>query len=394
MARGKLAVACFIMVACVLLYAGAAHAGPPPALGARLLQPGSSGEDVRELQRRLVAAGFTPGKVDGLFGPRTRKAVIAFQKASRLAPDGVVGPATVAALAQAKAPGASSPGGQTAGSQVAGRGVHVVRRGETLQAIAAAYGISLRSLVEANALVNPNLILAGQRLLIPDAGGSPASSGMLANKNRAAPVSPAPGVAAPAKEGGGKVAITFNDGPDPLWTPEILAILRRHGVRASFFFVGERTEMYPEIAARAAAEGHELGNHTYSHADLTALETDEVTREVARAAAAIERAARVRPVFLRPPYGACDRRVDEIVQASGHRVVLWTNVTVRDWLAESPETLASQLAAVAFDGAVLMLHDTRELTVRALPLLLAQLEQAGLQPVAAGDLERYSSASR
>jgi peptidoglycan-N-acetylglucosamine deacetylase len=126
-----------------------------------------------------------------------------------------------------------------------------------------------------------------------------------------------------------EVWITFDDGPHPLNTPRILSALQRHDVRATFFFIGKQAEQYPEIVARAVAEGHHIGNHSYSHPFLTRLDRAAIRQEIIRADTVLAPYYQGSKLF-RPPHGDYDATVHAIATEVGYQMVLW-NLSTRDW---------------------------------------------------------------
>lgn len=150
------------------------------------------------------------------------------------------------------------------------------------------------------------------------------------------------------------MALTFDDGPDPASTPAVLDMLARHGMKATFFLVGERAARHPELVARIAAEGHEIGNHSWDHPALPMLSSDAVREQIRRARAAL---APHGAALMRPPYGAQTLRTLWLVRRLGYRVVTWS-INGGDWRADDAETLARRLLAGAAPGAIALLHDT------------------------------------
>lgn len=149
------------------------------------------------------------------------------------------------------------------------------------------------------------------------------------------------------------IALTFDDGPDPATTPVLLDLLARHGARATFFVLGERAARHPELIARIAAEGHEIGNHSWDHPSLPRLGAAAQADQLARTAAVL--APHGSPL-MRPPYGDQTFRTHRIARRGGYRVVLWS-VNGGDWRGEDAGVLADRLLRRAVPGAIVLLHD-------------------------------------
>jgi peptidoglycan/xylan/chitin deacetylase (PgdA/CDA1 family) len=150
------------------------------------------------------------------------------------------------------------------------------------------------------------------------------------------------------------VALTFDDGPDPETTPVLLDLLARHGARATFFLVGARAARHPELVARIAAEGHEIGNHSWDHPSLPTLDAAGQADQISRTAAVL---APHGGRLMRPPYGDQTFRTHRIARRLGCRVVLWS-VNGGDWRGEDADTLAERLIARVGPGAIVLLHDS------------------------------------
>jgi len=121
-----------------------------------------------------------------------------------------------------------------------------------------------------------------------------------------------------------EVALTFDDGPHPAWTPQLLALLKSLNVHATFFVVGKMVDRYPELARQEVEEGHELANHTFSHPHLTLLKEPDVEKELREGAEAIQRAVGYTPVFFRPPGGQYNATTLRAAAALHLTPVLWT----------------------------------------------------------------------
>ncbi len=184
------------------------------------------------------------------------------------------------------------------------------------------------------------------------------------------------------------VALTFDDGPHPRWTPRILEILARRGVRATFFVVGRKVEDHPEVLRAIVDAGHGVGLHSYAHDRLFALRTERRVRDdLERGMAALERILGCRPALFRPPIGHTNPRIARVVDALGLVVVGWT-LGGRDGLARArPDDVASRVRRDLRDGAIVLLHDAPEhgdrepAAVRALPVILDAMAAGGLEAV-------------
>jgi peptidoglycan/xylan/chitin deacetylase (PgdA/CDA1 family) len=205
---------------------------------------------------------------------------------------------------------------------------------------------------------------------------------------------PTPGLATFGKTAtsGGRIALTFDDGPDPLVTPQVLDTLQEYDVKATFFVVGRYVEQHPEVLQRMVAEGHILGNHTYSHADMSTLGAPQLRRELQKTQRAVNRALGYKyPMsVMRPPYGhpyldgASNLPVfQEVVRERGLFPVLWTP-SPQDYLFEGrPEKIVRHVQRQRapghrYDG-VLLLHDTKQQTADALPGVIEHYISEGLE---------------
>ena len=166
--------------------------------------------------------------------------------------------------------------------------------------------------------------------------------------------------------------------------PEMLAILRNYGVRATFFLTGRWARRSPELARRIAEEGHEIGNHGLDHLHPSRLSDAELRRLVEENAALLEQLTGQRPVLFAPPYGEVDERIVRLAAASGHHTVMWTVDTI-DWQRPPPSVIVNRVAERVGRGAIILMHPT-EPTVQALPELLALLYSRQLNPVTVGQL--------
>jgi len=184
-----------------------------------------------------------------------------------------------------------------------------------------------------------------------------------------------------APRDGAAVYLTFDDGPTPLYTNQVLDLLARYGAKATFFVLGSSVDAHPEIAQRIVAEGHTLGNHTYYHEALP-RETDEVvTQTLSATTNAIARATGRTSSCMRPPYGSLDDRTLRLVEAQGMSVAMW-EVDSDDWKLNDPYTIAAGVLRNTRLGHRVLFHDgpaNRGPTVAALESVLAVLSERGVR---------------
>lgn len=173
------------------------------------------------------------------------------------------------------------------------------------------------------------------------------------------------------------IAMTFDDGPHPANTPQLLDILKQRNIKATFYVVGANARRYPQILRRIVAEGHEIGNHTDSHAYLTKLSQDGVRRELAVTHQAIVSATGIAPRTMRPPYGAISSELKASVKREfGYPSILWS-VDPEDWKRPGSSVVASRLVSGARPGGILLAHDIHSPTIDAMPSALDQLLAKG-----------------
>lgn len=154
-----------------------------------------------------------------------------------------------------------------------------------------------------------------------------------------------------------EVSLTFDDGPDPRSTPPLLDLLRDTKVQAAFFCVGKRVAAEPQLAARIAAEGHLLGNHSYSHSNLTNFFTVARLRdELARTQAVIQESAGATPRWFRPPMGLSNPRIFKAAHLLGLQVVGWMARGL-DTRTKNPQTVVNRIVRRLKPGAIILLHD-------------------------------------
>ncbi|MCQ2435506.1 MAG: polysaccharide deacetylase family protein [Clostridia bacterium] len=171
-------------------------------------------------------------------------------------------------------------------------------------------------------------------------------------ENAANELAPVRGVCTDSKY----VALTFDDGPHPRLTEEIVRLLNEYDIKATFFVIGQNAELYPETLRMVAAFGHEIGNHTYSHSRLIGKSYEEIRKEIDNANDAILTACGVYPSLFRPPEGYCGANVLRAAKNEGCRVILW-NVDTRDWAHTSEKDICANVRQNVCCGSVILFHD-------------------------------------
>jgi len=174
-------------------------------------------------------------------------------------------------------------------------------------------------------------------------------------------------------EGKKLVALTFDDGPHGTLTPRLLDFLKEQGVHATFFVVGSSAALYPDIVRRAAAEGHQVGSHSYTHKDLTKVSAQTRGEEIERSAALLEELIGYRPTVMRPPYGAQNAAVQN---ASDVPLILWS-IDPRDWETRNADKTYTRVMANARDGDIVLMHDIHAQTIDAAMRVVPALKAEG-----------------
>lgn len=173
-----------------------------------------------------------------------------------------------------------------------------------------------------------------------------------------------------------EIALTFDDGPYPFYTPLLLHILERSNVRATFFLVGRSAQEFPELAQRIVSSGNELGDHTFNHFTLTTLPDDQIAYQIAAGGSFLQQFAG-RPVTLfRPPHGRYNERVVAIARALGYRTIFWSD-SPDDVKPLSPNVIEDRVVEAADDGGIVLLHSGQYKTIEALPRIIDRLRAEG-----------------
>lgn len=179
-----------------------------------------------------------------------------------------------------------------------------------------------------------------------------------------------------------KIALTFDDGPSAAWTPALLDGLKERGVKATFFLIGENADKNPEIVKRMAEEGHLIGNHTYHHVELTKVSENEARLELADTSAVIVRITGKEPEYMRPPFGAWQRKLEQEIQMLP---VLWT-IDPLDWTTENQDEIVNKVVTEAEENDIILLHDCYKSSVEAGLRIVDILQEEGFVFVTVDEL--------
>ena len=197
------------------------------------------------------------------------------------------------------------------------------------------------------------------------------------------------------KPGARAIALTFDDGPHPVTTREVLAILARHDARATFFLLGHKVETHPEVVKEIRDAGHELGIHGFDHDHLFSLRSSRYARsQIERTQRAIERACGLVPTLFRPPIGFASHLTFRGAEQAQVELVAWTTRSLDGIASARAESVAARVIARLVDGAIVLMHDSSErdnfapASIAALPKILEAMRERGFRAVGVGDLER------
>jgi len=203
-----------------------------------------------------------------------------------------------------------------------------------------------------------------------------------------------------------QIALTFDDGPNPAVTPQLLDLFDRHSVRATFFVIGKFVRVCPDLVKEISARGHAIGNHTYTHANLFLRSRTGIRDELERCQEAIAEAVRGEPPHsMRPPYGYRNPLLEGEARRAGLQVAMWSKIC-HDWKPQPPERLIERLASVAraerSSGDIVLLHDgdhralgaDRHHVARALEHWLPRWRDAGMEFVTMNSPASIQGAAR
>ena len=172
-----------------------------------------------------------------------------------------------------------------------------------------------------------------------------------------------------------KIALTFDDGPSAAWTPALLDGLKERGVKATFFLIGENADKNPEIVKRMAEEGHLIGNHTYSHIQLTSGNKEIFREELVKTNEILEAITGEKVTYIWPPYGSWDKSLEQDLNMFP---VLW-DVDPLDWCTPDAGIVMSRVLQQVEDGDIILLHDYYDTSVTAALMIVDEMKKQGYE---------------
>ena len=175
-----------------------------------------------------------------------------------------------------------------------------------------------------------------------------------------------------------KVAISFDACWGASYSPEILKILRDNNLKTTFFLTGFWVEKYPEMVKKIAEDGHEIGNHTYSHPHLNSLAEEQIKEELERVGKMIFELTKKQPTLFRPPFGEYNNNVIATAEKAGYRTIQWS-IDSLDWQELGKEPMVKRITENLHPGAIVLFHNNGRYTVEALPEIISHIKKQGYE---------------
>ena len=179
-----------------------------------------------------------------------------------------------------------------------------------------------------------------------------------------------------------RIAQTFDDGPHPIYTPQMLELLKEEQVPATFFLLGENVELYGDVVKEIAKEGHLIGNHTYHHVQITSLSLEEACKEIQETSDLIEELTGIGTEYVRPPFGTWNEELEERLNLIP---VMWS-IDTKDWTTQNVDWIVRETVKHAEDHDIILMHDSYQSTVDAVKRVIEQLEAEGFEFVTVDEI--------
>ncbi|MFB0828485.1 polysaccharide deacetylase family protein [Brevibacillus laterosporus] len=186
------------------------------------------------------------------------------------------------------------------------------------------------------------------------------------------------------------IALTFDDGPNETYTPQILELLQKYGVKSTFFTVGNRIKKNPKLTKQMVQQHHELANHTFTHPDLRRLSKQRLKIELESAQSMIQTTTGVVPTLFRPPGGSYNEKIVAAAKEMGYLVVMWSwHQDTKDWTNPGVQKIVNKVLKNVRNGDIILFHDhggDRQQTVDALKIILPELKKRGFEMITVSEL--------
>ena len=254
-----------------------------------------------------------------------------------------------------------------------------IQPGDSLYSISHRFGISIDTIIHLNEISDPHNLTIGRILTVPEYSFS--------ELRRMYPDN----FFMKGTTGEEKVALTFDDGPEDIYTPQVLDVLDEFDVPATFFYMGVRAEAYPEIVERTVQEGHVIANHSWSHPALTRLTDLEVYEEVKSTEIIMEQITGLRTALMRPPYGLMSQKIVKQLKNLNYKIIQW-DVDSKDWLDQGVDQILINTIPDIRDDSIILFHSaggenqSYQATVDVLPELIFTLKVQGYEFVTVDEI--------
>lgn len=185
-----------------------------------------------------------------------------------------------------------------------------------------------------------------------------------------------------------QIALTFDDGPHPYRTPQILDILEKYDIKATFFLIGKNVEYYPDVVSREISLGHEIGNHTYSHAQLSKLTEDKINEELSAFENALSKVSDYHASIIRPPCGCYSEALCTAANESNYKIILWS-IDTKDWAHTPVDKIVENILTKVKSGDIILMHDYiagDSPTPKVLEIIIPRLLDEGYEFVTVSEL--------